>query len=56
MRSVMCKSDLRMEYNILIRVIMKPSVVFLRSHLRSFRSIALLVYGRGKVYGLGDSL
>ena len=56
MRSVMCKSNLRMGENILWRVLMMPCAVLLRYHLRIDRSIALLGSGRGRVDGLGDEL
>ena len=55
MMSVMCKSNLRMRENILRRVLMMTCVVFLRDNLRSTSTIALLVSGRGRVYGLGDA-
>ena len=35
---------------------MMPCAVFLRDHLRSAKSIALLGSGRGIVDGLGDTL
>ena len=56
MRSVMCKSNLRTGENILRRVLMMPCAVFLRSHLGSARSIAMLGSGRGRVDGLGGVL
>ena len=56
MRSVMCKSNLRMGENILRRVLMMLCAVFFRAHLRSARSIALLGSGRGVVDGPGDTI
>ena len=56
MSRVMCKSNLRMGEKILRRVLMMPCAVFLRSHLRSARSIALLGSGRGRVGGIWDAL
>ena len=55
-RSVMCKSNLRMGENILSRILMMLCVVLLRSHLRSSRSINMLGSGMGRVDGLGYAL
>ena len=55
-RSVMCKSTLRMGENILSRVLMMPCAVFLRSYLKGARSIDLLCSGRNRVDGIMDAL
>ena len=54
MRSVMCKSSLRMGENILRRFLMMPYAVLLSSHLSTDRSISLLGSDRGRVDGIGD--
>ena len=56
MRSLMRNSNLRIGERILSRVLMIPCSVFLRSHLRSASSIAMIGSGRGRVDGLGDAL
>ena len=56
MRSVLCKSNLRMEENILRRVLIITWLVLLRGKLMSRRSIDLLDSDRGRVDGLGDQL
>ena len=54
--SVMYKCKFRMGDMTLRRVVMIPCEMFLRYHLRSTRSIALLESGRGRVDGLMDTL
>ena len=56
MSSVMYKSKFRMVKMILRRVLVIPCEMFLRSHLRNTRSIALLGSGRGRVCGLYGAL
>ena len=56
MRSVMCKRNLRIGENILMRVKMIPCTVFLRAHLMSVKRIAMIGSGRGIFYCLGDAL
>ena len=55
-RSVMCKSILRMGEIFLRAFRMIPCAVFFRAHLRSARSIALIGSVRGRVDVLGDAL
>ena len=56
MRSVLCKSNLKMEENILRRVLIITWLVLLRGKLMSRRSIDLLGSDRGRVDGLGDQI
>ena len=56
MRSVMCKSNLRMGEKYLRRILMMPCAVLLRADLKSDSSISLLVSGRGGVDSLGGAL
>ena len=56
MISVMYKNKLKTRKKILRRLLMMPCWVFLRSHLRNARRIAILDSGRSRVGGLGNSL
>ena len=56
MRSVMCKSNLRIGKNILMGILMITCEMFLRNHLMSARIIALIDSSRGRFDSLGDSI